>query len=410
MHASRTVARARDRRARRIRWTLLSIVLAFMTAVGYLHQTLGGEKPAGVDALCPFGGLETLATLMTDGAFVRRVTASSVVLLIAVVAVALVSGRAFCGQICPLGALQEGFARLGQRLFGKRLSVPRAIDVPARYLKYLVLIVFLGLTWSTAELAIRPYDPWAAYQHLTSGEGLAEFGIGLAVLVLALAGSLAYDRFFCKYLCPMGAFLGLMSKVRLLRIRRDAETCVNCSLCDRACPMNIEVSSAETVQSAECIGCNECVTACPVPGALSVRSSRGRALSPALVTVLVAVTFTAIVATGAFAGQFTLMKESFASERNAFQAGGELPDTSLIKGSTTWTEIRDGAGIPAAVITSVFGIPEPEQDRALKDTRERYGVSPGEVRYWVELYLTDPAAAGEYVPGAAFEHSEDEGR
>ena len=102
-------------------------------------------------------------------------------------------------------------------------------------------------TWQAAALVMRPYDPWAAYAHITSAELMTEFGIGVAILGISLAGSLVYERFFCKYLCPMGAFLGIFSKVSFSGIRRDADACINCSVCDKACPMNLDVSTADTV-------------------------------------------------------------------------------------------------------------------------------------------------------------------
>ena len=123
---------------------------------------------------------------------------------------------------------------------------------------------------------MRPYDPWVAWAHLTSAELLTEFGIGLTVLIVSLVGSLVYERFFCKYLCPTGALLGLLAKVSFFRIKRDAGTCIDCGLCDRACPMNVEVATAAVVTSSECISCNECVNVCPVAGALEVVPAYGR--------------------------------------------------------------------------------------------------------------------------------------
>jgi len=389
-------------RARWVRWGILGTILAGITGMGYLHQTGGGHRPAGVDAFCPFGGLETLYSLVTTGALVKRVEASSVILLGIVLVAAAVSRRSFCGQICPLGFLQELTGRVGHRLFKQRPTMPSWLDRPARLLKYVVLAVFIALTWSAADLAIRPYDPWVAWQHLTSAELLTEMGFGLGVLVLALVGSVVYDRFFCKYLCPMGATLGLMSKVSVLGVTRDAEACIDCKLCDRACPMNIAVSEATTVRDAECISCSECVNACPAAGALHVTAPGSRRLSPAALTALVLGIFVLGIGATALAGDFRFTVPSLGERIEESSDSGDAPagtfDVMLIKGSTPLSDVAGVAGIPPELIEQVFGVPVADQSLPIKETKGLYGYTPEDVRTFVELYQQDPAAAAAFKP------------
>lgn len=393
--------------ARIVRWSVLAVVLVGITVIGYLHQVLAVGKPQGVDALCPFGGLETLASLITSGTIVRKIAMSSVVLLGAVLGTAVVFRRAFCGQLCPLGALQEGFGALGRVLMrNRRMTVPVRIDRIARFLKYGVLLGFLSVTWATSTLVIRSYDPWVAYMHLTSAE-IAEYAFGFGVLAASLVGSVLYDRFFCKYACPMGAFLGLISRFSLFKVRRESASCIECTLCDKACPVNIEVSSATVVDSPECINCNECVAACPVKDTLAVSTKSGIRLAPLAVTGAVVAIFATVIAIGNVTGDFTLTKPSLAQEaavtaRQGTNGAGVTLDTGLIRGSTTWDEITAATDIPAETITRIFGIPVADQAMALKDTSTAYGVSPGEARAWVDLWQTDRSAAENYVPGTLF--------
>jgi NAD-dependent dihydropyrimidine dehydrogenase PreA subunit len=379
-----------------------------MTALGYLHQRGASFRPVGVDALCPFGGLESLASLVTSGLFLQRVAMSSLIALGIVLVTAFVFRRAFCGRICPLGTLQEIFGTLGVKLLGRRMTPPPAVDAAARYLKYVVLVVVLWLTWRTGTLVIRPYDPWVAYQHITSAELLAEFGIGTAVLGISLLGSIVYDRFFCKYLCPMGAFLGLTSKLSVFKIHRDAEACIDCGRCDTACPVNLTVSDATAVTSAECIDCGECVAACPASGALATAAAGSRAPLGPVAAALLPVGLVTVLATGAtVTGDLSWRMETLRERSAAAAAAAGLPESSvafdpaLIKGSTTVAEITDAAEIPPDAFEKVFGIPVARQGEQLKVLKAEFTASPGEVRGWVALYLLDPVAAMEYVPTGA---------
>lgn len=386
---------------------MLGVVLVAMTILAYLHQHGTGWRPAGVDALCPFGGVESLFSLLAGEGYLRRVAAGSLILLVGTLVVTLIYRRSFCGQICPLGALQGLTGALGRRLFGRRRpQAPAGLDRVARLLKYVVLAVFALWTWRAAELVMRPYDPWAAWAHVTSDRLLAEFGVGLAVLVLSLAGSLVFGRFFCKYLCPMGAFLALFAKVSLLRVRRDATTCTRCGACDRACFMNIAVSRADTVTSSECVGCNECVNACPVKGALTVQTPRGRTIGAALVTGLVVLAMALLIGVTTATGTFAWEKEPGGQGRGQGlgegQGGGQgvgeqgdgagqgLGDNALgIRGSTTMLEISAATGIPADAFTERWGVPADELGLPLRDLKDRYGFRPPDVALWVEERLAD---------------------
>lgn len=381
----RSDARRRQKN-RTVRLAILAVVAIGLTVLSVWHQRGGLIKPVGVDALCPFGGIETLWSLIAAGSIIQKVAASSVVLLIMAMVTALIFGRTFCGYLCPLGALQEFVGKL-RRLLGikSRAVLPAAMDRYARWLKYVVLAIVVLWSWSAASLVIRAFDPWVAWTHLTSVEVIAEFSVGLGILVVALVASVAYDRFFCKYLCPMGAFLALLKPLSFFRVQRDLEACTSCGACDRACPMNITVSATQEVRSAECISCNECVNACPVGGALTVgRRSGDRVKTISVKAMIVAVlAITALGIGGASVAGLFQWTMPTAAEALSAPSGGSV-DAEQIKGSMSMAEVASAAGIAPAEFTQRFGVKTGDLTRPMKEITSVYGFDVEEVREFVE--------------------------
>jgi polyferredoxin len=367
------VDRAAQKLARRARLALLVVVLGAVTAIGIAHQL--GAKVVGVDALCPFGGVETFWSLIAGGTLVQRVAASSVILLVGILVTALLFRRAFCGYICPLGAIQELSAKLGNLIFrGKRPEMPAWLDRPARYLKYVVFAGFTVWSWQAASLVMRPYDPWVAWMHLTSKEVLAEFSIGLVVLGVTVAGSVIYDRFFCKYACPMGALLGAISKVSLFKVRRNESTCTSCRACDKVCPVNVKVSTMDVVQDPECINCNECINVCPAKGTLSVSApgsiERRASLKPLITMGAVLGLLLAVVVATSLTGTFAWTPSSLANTTEKSSATVNVDD---IRGSMSFAEVSKATGIPASEFEKRFGIAESDMNTPMKDLAEAHG-------------------------------------
>jgi len=96
------------------------------------------------------------------------------------------------------------------------------------------------------------------------------------LLVAVLAASLVVERPWCRWLCPLGALQGLISRLSPWTIRRDSAACTLCRRCDRACPMGIPVSQLDAVRSERCNRCTACVEACPQQGALAYSGRPGR--------------------------------------------------------------------------------------------------------------------------------------
>ena len=385
MVMERTPSAARTR-SRALRLSLLVAILALSTALGILHQ-VSGTKPVPMDALCPFGGIESAWSVLSAGTLLSKVAWSSFILLGATLLAAVLFRRAFCGNFCPFGTLQELFGRFGKRLFGRTFQVPAGLDRWARLLKYAVLAVFVALSAVLGTLAIRPYDPWVAYHHLLDPEVVAGLLGGLIVLVLTVVGSLVYDRFFCKYLCPMGAALTPFAKAGLFKIKRDPAICINCARCDRACPVNLPVSTLGTVKDAECLDCDACVDACPAKGALVIEGPAGRRISPLVRTLGTVGIFAGVMGIATLAGPFRWSMGTLEARGHA--AGTPAIDPESIKGSDTWESVIRLSGIPKEAFFQRFGIGEADLGRPIKEKAHAPGSTfdTEAVREWVKEKL-----------------------
>ena len=229
---------------------------------------------ASLHAVCPFGGVVTIYEFVTTGGFIQKIHSSSYILMILGIITAILFGAIFCGYICPFGSFQEWVGKLGRKLFPKRYDsiVPIKLDRALRYFRYLVLVMVLYQTAASARLAFQSVDPYYALFNFFTNEVAVTAYIMLGAVTVF---SLFIERPWCKYLCPYGALLGLFNAVRIFKIIRNKETCIGCKKCDRACPMNIEVSGKEIIRDHQCIGCHKCTSevSCPVKDtvAISVR-------------------------------------------------------------------------------------------------------------------------------------------
>ena len=155
---------------------------------------------------------------------------------------AVLFGQVWCGYLCPFGALQELISRLGRRL-GLRVYPDRPLEQGMRYMKYILLAIVLIIVWVTGDETWATFDPM---QHVFGGR-LSGWMLWLTGLVLI--GALFHYRFWCRYFCPMGAFLALGNKLALLRGLAPKRRFEHCDL------------GVKGEFDLDCIRCNRCLTA-----------------------------------------------------------------------------------------------------------------------------------------------------
>lgn len=335
------------------RLLILMGLLVYVTYEAYMHQVLGGGKAASVHALCPYGALESLYAVFYTGGFIQKIYSGTFILLALTVVLAILFRRSFCGLLCPFGALQEVFTLIRKKLLKKRFTVPEKIDKPLRYLKYVILLLTIVMAWRLGTLWMAPYDPYSAYSHITAfSDSIKEDPlaiVGFILLAVTIVGSFLYDRFFCKYLCPVGALYGIIGKFSPTKIVRDDDKCSHCNICNKACPANINVSRSNKITSAECISCNQCVAACPKKGALEVKTGK-IAVHPLAMLGLVVVLFFGTMFIVQASGNFQVLPSALKE--------GEVIPVSDIKGYYTIEEAATATGLSLQELYEKLGIPE----------------------------------------------------
>src|SRR5574344_1435421 len=182
----------------------------------------------------------------------------------------MVMGRSFCGWICILGLYNDFIYMIGNKVFKIKYKVNKTLDKCLKYVKYLVLILIISLVWTSIITLPSDIMPWDVLMSLFTITSMITYIIGLTVLLLVTIGSLFIERFFCRYLCPLGAIFSILSKLTIIKIKKERTVCGLCKACSLNCPMGIDLNSTDLVNSGECINCFRCTQVCPKSNAKAV--------------------------------------------------------------------------------------------------------------------------------------------
>lgn len=281
----------------RVRWAVQLAYLAFLAIVGlefarFVSQAtsdgpLTASRPPAVEGFLPIAALVGLKRFLLTR-YWDEVHPAGLTILLAALASALLARKAFCSWVCPVGTISRALEWIGRRTLWRRRwpAVPRWLDLPLSSLKFLLLGFFV---WTVGQMPLDAIEGFLRSPYNTAADAkmLLFFRqpgtISLAVIGALAALSLVVKHFWCRYLCPYGALLGVASLLSPLSVRRDPEACNDCRACTRACPAEIPVHTRLRVISPECTGCMSCVAACTTPDCLGVTRKGVRALSPWLV-------------------------------------------------------------------------------------------------------------------------------
>jgi polyferredoxin len=281
----------------------LWVGVQFVVWVRYFESggtTIRVDRPDGVEAWLPIASLMNLKALVVTRS-VPGMHAAGMFMLIAFLSISFIYRKAFCGWMCPVGAVSEWLWLTGRTLFKRTLTPPRWVDLPLRSLKYILLGLFLYVVIAMPVPQIRAF--LASDYGLVADVKMLNFfrhmGEGTAIFLVVLAAlSLVVKNTWCRYLCPYGALMGLVALISPTRIVRDAEACIDCAKCAKACPAGLPVDVLASVRSAECTACMSCVAVCPAEGALDLTFGlprRRTAVPPWALAAAVLIVFLGVV-------------------------------------------------------------------------------------------------------------------
>mgnify|MGYP002516952786 FL=1 len=321
-----------------LQWGVLALLVFFLSGLASLIFTkMAAPDP---EKYCPFGGLEAFGTYLANNSLPCSMTSMQIVMGIVLAAVVVLLGKLFCGYLCPVGTVEDLLKKLRQAVGFKAFNINSnsVLDKALRIIKYILLFVAFYMTMTASELFCKNFDPY--YATATGFKGEITLWMSIVTVAIVLILGLFVDRFWCKYICPLGAVsnslkfwvwlvvlvalwwvLGLLGihiawiwllgamclvgylleilcgkpKTQLIGVVIDNNKCTGaCRLCQKNCPYNIDVPTFEgKVNSVDCTLCGECVASCPVkalsigvkPGVES-KCSKFIKLLPATLTVV----------------------------------------------------------------------------------------------------------------------------
>lgn len=285
-----------------VQWGFLffSLYLGIQFYRFVLHFRSGGAAPFvprlnGVEAFLPISALLSLKDWLVSGS-INPIHPAALVIFLTVVAVSFLLKRSFCSWVCPVGTMSEVLWKSGFNLFRRNFRLPRRMDLVLRGIKFVLLCFFLySILYAMAPEQVTAFI-YSDYNKMADVR-LLDFFLHLSGFSLLVIGGLALLSLpvrnpFCRYLCPYGALLGLISMLSPVKVTREGKTCVSCGVCTQVCPSYIPVMAKERVFSEECIGCLRCISHCRAEGALEMKlTGRKVVVNGLLFAVLVVLLF-----------------------------------------------------------------------------------------------------------------------
>ena len=278
----------------------IRIVFSLLIFALFLLLFLGGEKLSVLLSalLLPFQFVPALIRILTNPGTLF------IVGLVSVFVVTLIFGRVYCSFLCPLGTLQDMVIALSRKIGWRK---KHSFQKPRNWLRYPILILTLVTVALGSLSLLNLLDPYSLTGRMithiiepiingiyNTGTSLLKYfnfylftkntaylpitvvAVTLAFLSLIVIMSVRAGRLYCNWVCPVGALLGLISRVSFLKFTLEHNNCDECVRCVKVCKGGCIDAQNKTIDPSRCVGCFNCLAACP-QSVVSYRPSWGKA-------------------------------------------------------------------------------------------------------------------------------------
>ena len=181
-----------------------------------------------------------------------------------------VFGRFFCGYACAFGTFGDALHTIYIGICRKRKKKPlkcnEKLETLLPAVRYLLLIAIVFMCFFGVYSKTRGYSPWDVFSMLRSGNlHMTGYIPGILILICLLVGMTLVERFFCRFLCPLGAIFSLLPVLPVFSLFRHTDDCIKgCNACKRNCPASISLPDQNKYScEGDCLQCQKCIGVCP---------------------------------------------------------------------------------------------------------------------------------------------------
>lgn len=211
-----------------------------------------------------FSELKTVYQMIIGGNFNFVQAFPSLIEFTCIMILTILIGRWFCGWMCAFGAYNDFIYFISKKVFKTRFKVDEKVDSILKYVKYIVLVFIMIISWTMKSSILESTSPWDVFGQITDISTIfSSLLIGFIFLILITIGAAFIERFFCRYLCPLGAVFSIISKIGITKINKPKADCGKCRACTMNCSMGLKLYKVDGACGGDCINCLKCTEACP---------------------------------------------------------------------------------------------------------------------------------------------------